>query len=304
MIKKNKLREFLQSPYPAFCQRWKMVVIPSAIIFLVIYLLQPFGISQFESDYKLFILLGYGVVTAIALSISVYLIPAFFPVYYRDLKWTLGKHLISTLMSCFLITICIWLYTSWVYHLILNWQLFWICLIWVALLSPFPIVIFMMWNRNLQLAFHLKEATEMNYYLSMKVLSEEKAASLNGDEIYSGFLTFCGSSKEILEIEVDSFFYAEAEGNYVKITGRLNKDGKVGQKLLRATMKQVEGAIIDAPFIIRCHRAYLVNIRKVIKVDGNSQGYRLRLDGCEEEVPVSRAYAKEVKMHIENMKGR
>lgn len=304
MIKKNKLREFLQSPYPAFCQRWKMVVIPSAIIFLVIYLLQPFGISQFESDYKLFILLGYGVVTAIALSISVYLIPAFFPMYYRDLKWTLGKHLISTLMSCFLITICIWLYTSWVYHLILNWQLFWICLIWVALLSPFPIVIFMMWNRNLQLAFHLKEATEMNYYLSMKVLSEEKAASLNGDEIYSGFLTFCGSSKEILEIEVDSFFYAEAEGNYVKITGRLNKDGKVGQKLLRATMKQVEGAIIDAPFIIRCHRAYLVNIRKVIKVDGNSQGYRLRLDGCEEEVPVSRAYAKEVKMHIENMKGR
>lgn len=304
MIKKNKLREFLQSPYPAFCQRWKMVVIPSAIIFLVIYLLQPFGISQFESDYKLFILLGYGVVTAIALSISVYLIPAFFPMYYRDLKWTLGKHLISTLMSCFLITICIWLYTSWVYHLILNWQLFWICLIWVALLSPFPIVIFMMWNRNLQLAFHLKEATEMNYYLSRKVLSEEKAASLDGDEIYSGFLTFCGSTKEILEIEVDSFFYAEAEGNYVKITGRLNKDGKVGQKLLRATMKQVEGAIIDAPFIIRCHRAYLVNIRKVIKVDGNSQGYRLRLDGCEEEVPVSRAYAKEVKMHIENMKGR
>lgn len=53
------------------------------------------------------------------------------------------------------------------------------------------------------------------------------------------------------------------------------------------------------PFIIRCHRAFLVNIRMVVKVDGNSQGYKLNLEGCEEEVPVSRAYAKEVKALIE-----
>ena len=36
------------------------------------------------------------------------------------------------------------------------------------------------------------------------------------------------------------------------------------------------------------------------KVDGNSQGYKLNLEGCEEDVPVSRAYAKEVKALIEN----
>ncbi|MGG6496574.1 UNVERIFIED_CONTAM: LytTR family transcriptional regulator, partial [Bacteroidetes bacterium 56_B9] len=50
----------------------------------------------------------------------------------------------------------------------------------------------------------------------------------------------------------------------------------------------------------RCHRAFLVNIRMVVKVDGNSQGYKLNLEGCEEDVPVSRAYAKEVKALIEN----
>ena len=37
----------------------------------------------------------------------------------------------------------------------------------------------------------------------------------------------------------------------------------------------------------------------VVKVDGNSQGYKLNLEGCEEDVPVSRAYAKEVKALIE-----
>lgn len=60
------------------------------------------------------------------------------------------------------------------------------------------------------------------------------------------------------------------------------------------------GSCLCLPFIIRCHRAFLVNIRMVVKVDGNSQGYKLNLEGCEEDVPVSRAYAKEVKALIEN----
>ena len=59
-------------------------------------------------------------------------------------------------------------------------------------------------------------------------------------------------------------------------------------------------AVASAPFIVRCHRAFLVNLHQVVKVDGNSQGYRLRLEGCTEEVPVSRGYAKCVKALIES----
>ena len=56
----------------------------------------------------------------------------------------------------------------------------------------------------------------------------------------------------------------------------------------------------SASFIVRCHRAFLVNLHQVVKVDGNSQGYRLRLEGCAEEVSVSRGYAKSVKALIES----
>lgn len=98
------------------------------------------------------------------------------------------------------------------------------------------------------------------------------------------------------------FLYAEAKGNYVKVGYRSDsdKEKKITWRLLRATMKQAEEAVSACPFIIRCHRAFLVNIRMVVKVDGNSQGYKLNLEGCEEDVPVSRAYAKEVKALIEN----
>lgn len=84
----------------------------------------------------------------------------------------------------------------------------------------------------------------------------------------------------------------------MKVDYRLK--GESTRKMLRATMKQAEEAVAACPFIIRCHRAFLVNARKVVKVDGNSQGYRLRLEGDGEEIPVSRAYAKEVKALIEN----
>ena len=44
----NKLTELWRSPYPMFYQRWKAVVIPSVIIFLILYILQPFGIQHFK----------------------------------------------------------------------------------------------------------------------------------------------------------------------------------------------------------------------------------------------------------------
>ncbi|MCD8182070.1 MAG: LytTR family transcriptional regulator [Bacteroides sp.] len=296
----NKLTELLRSPYPTLCQRWKTVLIPSGIVFLIIYFLQPFGISQTHGTSKLFILVGYGLVSAIALSIMVYLAPALFPTYHKERNWTLGRDLLSTLLSCFLIAIGNWLYTSWVYGLALNWQLFCVCMIWVALLTPFPIVFIMMWNRNLQLTRNLREATEMNFYLSKKVSSEERAVSSEENEISSEALLFSGGTKERFEVKAGRFLYAEAEGIYVEVNYLTASVGKAGKKLLRATMKQAVEAVEACPFIIRCHRAFLVNIRAVVKVDGNSQGYRLLLEGCESEISVSRAYAKEVKALIEN----
>ncbi len=298
----KRLTELLHSPYPALCQRWKTVLIPSVIIFLIIYLLQPFGIAQIHNAHKFLILLGYGMVTGMALGVFVYVLPALFPNYYNEQRWTLGKQLLNILMNCVLIAVGNWLYTSWLYGLEPSWYLLLVCMLWVAILAPFPTTIFLMWNRNLLLARNLKEATEMNFYLSKKIVSEDRNHTPE-EEDCSKALIFSGGTKEVLEVKADNFLYAEAEGNYVKVTCYSVKDGKVVQKLLRVTMKQAEETIANYSYIIRCHRAFLVNVRKVVKVEGNSQGYRLRLEGCEEEVPVSRAYAKEMKTLIENEVG-
>ena len=76
--------------------------------------------------------------------------------------------------------------------------------------------------------------------------------------------------------------------------------GKPTRQLLRITLKEAEEAATACPSIIRCHRAFLVNLDKVVKVDGNQQGYRLHLEGCKNAIPVSRTYAKKLK---ERLKG-
>lgn len=295
----NKLTELLHSPYPVLYQRWKAVVIPAVIIFLILYLLQPFGIAQIEGN-KLGIAFGSSLISVVASCICTYLLPALFPSFYKEQNWTLGRYVLNLLLLLFLIAIGLWIYQSWQWNMWLEWRLLLLTLFWVAVLAPFPTIFLSMWNRNIQLTRNLREATEMNFLLSKKTSICTEANTRKEEETPSAVLTFCGGTKEMLEVAAGSFLYAEAEGNYVKVNYRSAGGGKVMQKLLRATMKQAEEAVSACPFIIRCHRAFLVNIRQVVKVDGNSQGYRLRLEGSEEEVPVSRVYAKEVKTLIES----
>ena len=303
MILMGKLAELWRSPYPTFYQRWKAVVIPSVIIFLILYILQPFGISQIKNG-VFWVVGGSALIAAGASGVFIYLLPALFPTYYKEQNWTLGKYVLNLLLMLLLIAVGVWAYQSWLMGMWLDKQLFFVALFWVMVLAPFPTVFFLMWNRNLQLTRNLKEATEMNAHLSRRVSPEAGTADLEDKESSSDeMLVFSGGTKEMLEIKAGNFLYAEAKGNYVKVGYRsdLDKEKKVTWRLLRATMKQAEEAVSACPFIIRCHRAFLVNIRMVVKVDGNSQGYKLNLEHCEEEIPVSRAYAKEVKALIENL---
>ena len=287
---KNIMTRWWREPYPSLVSPWKVVVVPAAIIFLVLYLLQPFGIARIESG-KLWVTLGAACISAGVSSVFVWVLPWMFPRYYEERAWTLGKEVSGTLALLLCVTVCVWLYVAWLCGVMPGVRLFFTVLLWVLILGAFPTVLFAMWNRNIRLARNLREATELNLRLSQKPEAEETPPAT---------LVFSGGTREMLEIDARSFLYAESEGNYVRLHYLSYNDNRPVSKLLRLTMKQAEAAVASAPFIVRCHRAFLVNLHQISKVDGNSQGYRLRLEGCAEEVPVSRGYAKSVKALIES----
>jgi hypothetical protein len=92
--------------------------------------------------------------------------------------------------------------------------------------------------------------------------------------------------KEELSFYPVQFIYAESESNYVNFY--IWKDDKLKKEVIRNSISNIEKQFADFPFMVRTHRAYIVNISKIIQKKGNVLGYRLKLKGVDQEIPVSR----------------
>lgn len=285
----NRVINYLRQPYPCNIRRVKMIVISSLLVFFLLAVLQPFGIGNIK-EHKFVILLGYMFVTFLSLSVLSYLFPVIWKNYYIESNWTVGKEFLNLLLIVLTIGLGNSCYSSLVFSTEMNLMTIVSCLIVTLLISVFPITLFIILRQNRLLSKELKTVTEMNNRLTLS-----RTTFSHSDKV----ITIEGTGKETLELDINEFLCAEANGNYVNIS--YTGGGKTRKKVLRSTIKQMEEVFDEFPFVVRCHRAFLVNINAIDQVKGNSQGYRLLVSGIEEEIPVSRAYAKQVKDQIDAM---
>lgn len=96
--------------------------------------------------------------------------------------------------------------------------------------------------------------------------------------------------KEHLTFFPSQMLYAEAEGNYTAFY--LLTQEKIQKKIIRNTISDIEQQLSGSPFILRVHRAFIVNLNMVAGKKGNVAGYRLKLRGTTTEIPVSRQQTK------------
>ena len=98
--------------------------------------------------------------------------------------------------------------------------------------------------------------------------------------------------KEELSFYPGQFIYAESDGNYVVFC---IEDGQnVRKEIIRNSISNIEQQLSVIPFVTRTHRAFIVNLKKVISSKGNTLGYRLKLRGTDTIIPVSRQNVHEV----------
>jgi hypothetical protein len=125
------------------------------------------------------------------------------------------------------------------------------------------------------------------YLLVSDIIKQFKA------ETYSS----AGESGELIRIESqlkkeellfypNQLIYAESDGNYIAF--HLNLENQIKKRIIRNSISSVEQQLSDIPFLFRTHRAYIVNLKKVCSQKGNTLGYRLKLSGIDNEIPVSR----------------
>ena len=106
-------------------------------------------------------------------------------------------------------------------------------------------------------------------------------------------LTLTGSTNEYVSLEISNLLYIEAVGNYVKVCQL--QDNEVHTSMLRATMKQMEDTLQTYPMIVRCHRAFMVNLGQVEQISSNSRAMQLVMRHTHDAIPVSRSNVNKLK---------
>jgi hypothetical protein len=96
--------------------------------------------------------------------------------------------------------------------------------------------------------------------------------------------------KEELSFYPNQLIYAESEGNYVVFF--LYIEQQVKKKMIRNSISNIEEQLSAIPYLVRTHRAFIVNIKQVISEKGNTLGYHLKLNGVDNVIPVSRQRTK------------
>ena len=109
-------------------------------------------------------------------------------------------------------------------------------------------------------------------------------------------ITLTGTTSETVTIQIPDLLYIEAVGNYMKVYQW--RDGKLHTDMLRATSKQIEEDLSHYPMIVRCHRAFLINLQQVEQIVSKSGTTLLLTKHVHDSIPVSRSNMKRVKEAI------
>ena len=107
-------------------------------------------------------------------------------------------------------------------------------------------------------------------------------------------ITLEGNTNEHVSLDISDLLYIEAVGNYVKIVSK-QENNEVHTHMLRATMKQMEDALQAYPMIVRCHRAFMVNLGQVDQISSNSRAMQLVMRHSHDAIPVSRSNINKLK---------
>ena len=148
----------------------------------------------------------------------------------------------------------------------------------------------------LQLNDQLQKMQKMAEQRAKMVESAKKAEDAPAAE---STVTLTGTTSETITLNVDNLLYVEAVGNYVKVCQWLG--GKVQTDMLRATSKQMEEELHGYPMVVRCHRAFLVNLAQVEKIVSKAGTMQLLVRHSEECLPVSRSNMAGIKDAIKSL---
>jgi DNA-binding LytR/AlgR family response regulator len=294
--------QILNQPFPAQSRSGTVRIGAFIGFFVAAFLLffQPFGLHQApDGTFKMLVIAGYGLVTFLCVALNGWLLPVLFPKLFVRERWTVKREITVTLVNFLTVGFFNTLYTFLIFRQPFSLRhLLYFELITLAV-GILPVSLIVLFRYNRLLSANLKLAREMNSELKPHNTEPEiqptaQPAKETSISQTSRLFTFSSESgTELITIARPDFLFATAADNYVELHYLAN--GVPKKSLIRSTLTRIEETLNPETRILRCHRAYIVNIDQVRNFSGNAQGLKLELSNTQESIPVSRKMVPHIK---------
>jgi len=277
---------WLKKPFPFvadFQTKFLISLAFGVFIYLFLLVFQPFGIDSIIVN-KAIYLLGFGFVTFFVLLFTLVFLPLVLPKIFDLEKWNIGKEISFIVLNVMFITLFNYVYDS-IFSEVhtQDHSLYFFIPVTIAVgVIPVTIMVFFF-------EIYLRERNEkFASEISSKIQHERHS---EGHIPNRAVIFTAETGKELLSIDDNHLIFIKSEDNYCKVY--FNEDSSIQTSLLRITLKNIEKQLEAFPDILRCHRSYIVNKKKVSKITGNARAYNVHFDNCIETAAISRSFSKE-----------
>ena len=279
----------------------------TAFMILAIAIFKPFGldVGQWQSYLHLLSLFVLGLFSCFITEVILRYIEHMPRSYKRGINYIISRNLRFQFINTPLVALFICLYRHFMMSEMvesnrLSLSNFLETLAIIAFLS-FAIGLYWRFKfRSKYLAMELEETRLLNEELK-KMQEPEQPLPIEVEEPIEKprpqELTLTGTTNESVTLHISHLLFIEAVGNYVKVCHL--RDEQVRTDMLRVTMKQMEETFQGYPMVVRCHRAFLVNLGQVEQIISHSGSTQLLIKHCHESLPVSRSNMAQVRAAIQ-----
>ena len=270
-------------------------IVSTAFIILALAIFKPFGLEvwQWQAYVHLLALFVLGLFSCFLTEVILKYIVRMPRSYDRGVSYIISRNLRFQCINTPLVSLLICVYRHFAMSDLIEGNKlsvtnFLETLVIIAFLS-FTVGLYWRFKfRSRYLAAELEETRLLNEQLKKLQTSEQDIQPTQEDDTNPvSQITLEGNTNEHVNLEISDLLYIEAVGNYVKVV--LLHEGEVHTNMLRATMKQMEDQLQAYAIIVRCHRAFMVNLNQVEHISSNSRAMQLVMRHSHDAIPVSRS---------------
>ena len=276
--------------YDSANEPWKNGFFLAAVVLSIFLLFQPFGFSDKDPDLKMILVPVYSLL-AFFYSTSNFLIVRH--ILKSKKRWTVKNEIISIAIGLLPFTFLVHLLTSWITgDMPLNFYWYFKLLYHVASLFIIITAIEFLYYNNKSSGIKIEHLSSQVQLVSRKMDSVKPEPDFETASI--------SLEKESIDINRNKMVFIKSIGNYLEFYFR-ETDGQVRKLVKRGRIHQVEKDLQAFPEFLRCHRAFIINLRQTKQIKGNSKNARLVFDQKLEEIPVSRSQFKIIKEQLDKI---